>query len=85
MKKEKGIITKTWLEVKKFIEEKQFDKAEETIDVGIALLSKLTLDGYGDKDVIEKVKMEVWKERFWITLENHIWARRPDYKENWKC
>ena len=85
MKKEKGIITKTWLEVKRLIEEEQFDKAEETIDVGIALLAECTQKGYGDKDLLEKVKMEVWKERFWITLQNHIWIRHPDYEENWKC
>lgn len=73
MTKEKGLITKTWLEAKHLISTEQFDKAEEVLDRGIAILSKYTLDGYGDKDVVEKVKMEVWKERFWLLTEKYIW------------
>lgn len=79
MTKEKGPITKIWLEAKHLISTEQFDKAEEVLDRGIAILSKYTLDGYGDKDIVENVKMEVWKERFWISLEKYIWSL---YEEN---
>lgn len=85
MAKEKGPITKLWLESRKLIEEKNFEKAEETLDKGIYLIAQLTLTGKLDKDLVENVKMETWKERYWISLENNIWPLRKDYEENWKC
>jgi len=84
MKKPKGIVTKTWLEVRELIKTKQLEKAEQVLDKGILLLTQFTINGYGDKDLLEGVKMEVWKERFWVTTENHIWPTRPDYEKNWK-
>lgn len=85
MSKEKGPITKLWLESRKLIEEKNFEKAEETLDKGIYIIAQLTLTGKLDKDLVENVKMETWKERYWISLENNIWPLRKDYEENWKC
>jgi hypothetical protein len=84
MKKPKGIVTKTWLEVRELIKTKQLEKAEQVLDKGILLLTQSTINGYGDKDLLEGVKMEVWKERFWVTTENYIWPTRPDYEKNWK-
>jgi hypothetical protein len=78
------IVTKTWLEARELIKTRQFEKAEQVLDKGILLLTQFTIDGYGDKDLLEEVKMEVWKERFWIAIENHIWTKRPDYEKNWK-
>jgi len=84
MKKPKEIVTKTWLEARELIKARQFEEAEQVLDKGILLLTQFTMDGYGDKDLLEEVKMEVWKERFWIAIENHIWPTRPDYTKNWK-
>ena len=84
MKKPKEIVTKTWLEARELIKARQFEEAEQVLDKGILLLTQFTMDGYGDKDLLEGVKMEVWKERFWIATENHIWPTRPDYAKNWK-
>ena len=84
MKKPKEIVTKTWLEARELIKARQFEEAEQVLDKGILLLTQFTRDGYGDKDLLEEVKMEVWKERFWIAIENHIWPTRPDYTKNWK-
>ena len=84
MKKPKGIVTKTWLEARELIRTKQFEKAEQILDTGILLLTQFTISGFGDKDLLEGVKMEVWKERFWIATENYIWKSYPDYEKNWK-
>jgi hypothetical protein len=48
------------------------------------MVAQATLEGMGDKDMLENVKMETWKERFWIATENYIWPTRPDYEKNWK-
>lgn len=81
---EKGPITKTWLEARKCISENRLEEAEQVLDKGILMLSHLTRSGHGDKQLVEKVKMEVWKERFWITSEKYIWPTFPDYEKNWK-
>jgi hypothetical protein len=85
MKKEKGPVTKLWLQARHLIETKQLEEAEQVLDKGILVVSKYTLDGLGDKDLLEGVKMETWKERFWIAIENNIWPTRKDYEKNWKC
>jgi hypothetical protein len=81
---EKGPITKTWLEARKCISENRLEEAEQVLDKGILMLSHLTRNRHGDKQLVEKVKMEVWKERFWIAIEKYIWPTFPDYKKNWK-
>ena len=53
------IVTKTWLEARELIKTRQFEKAEQVLDKGILLLTQFTIDGYGDKDLLEEVKMEV--------------------------
>lgn len=85
MKKEKGQFTKTWEKARQLLTEKNFEQAEEVLDYGILLLVKAYESGIKDKDLIEGVKKETWHERFWVSLQNHIWPRRPDYEENWKC
>ncbi len=85
MKNKKGIFTKTWSEARRLLAEKNFEKAEETLDKGILLLILSSEEGLGDKDLIEGVKKETWHERFWIAIENNIWPLRPDYEKNWKC
>ena len=85
MKKEKGPVTKLCLQARHLVETKQLEEAEQVLDKGIIVVSKYTLDGLGDKDLLEGVKMETWKERFWIAIENNIWPTRKDYEKNWKC
>ena len=84
-KKEKGPVTKLWLEARQLLDEKQLEKAEQVLDKGLVLLGLFTLEGLGDKDLLENVKMETWKERFWIAIENNIWPTRENYEEEWKC
>ena len=84
MKKEKGPVTKLWLEARQLINESKLEQAEEVLDKGILLLAYASMNGLGDKDLIEGVKKEVWHERFWIAIETHIWPTREDYETNWK-
>ena len=84
MTKVKGPITKTWLEARQLIKENRLEEAEQKLDRGILMAAQVTLEGMGDKDMFEGVKMEKWKERFWIATENHIWPTRSDYEKNWK-
>lgn len=79
-----GTITKTWLEARELIKQKQWEQAEDKLDLGLVILSKASLDGLKDKDLLDGVKMEVWYERMWISIEKYIWPRRPDYELNWK-
>jgi hypothetical protein len=84
MKKEKGPVNKTWLDARQLIKENRLEEAEQKLDRGILMVAQATLEGMGDKDMLENVKMETWKERFWIATENYIWPTRPDYEKNWK-
>jgi len=84
-KKEKGPVTKTWLEARQLLADNNLEEAELTLDKGIFLLGYYSMQGLGDKDLLEDVKMETWKERFWVAIQNNIWPTREDYEEVWKC
>jgi len=84
MKKEKGPMTKTWLEARQLISENNLEQAEQVLDKGILMLTKNNLNGAKDKDLLESVKVETWFERFWIATETYIWPTRKDYEKEWK-
>jgi hypothetical protein len=89
-KKEKGKMTKLWLQAKEIIKEKDPNKTQqlsELLETGILYLAMANLeDGItDDKELIEGVKKETWHERFWIAMENYVWPTYDDYEENWKC
>lgn len=78
-------ITPMWLEVKRLIKDEKWEKLEDQLDLCLIILSTFVNNNYKDKDLIEKVKLETWFERIWITIQKYIWPLRPDYEENWKC
>ena len=39
--------------------------------MGIAWVAEKRIEGYKAKDTIEDVRVELWLERFWMTLENN--------------
>lgn len=80
----KGPVTKIWLEARQFIKEGKLTEAEQSLDLGIILMAQAYEKGIRDKDLIEGVKREVWLERFWISIEKHIWPTRKDYEKVWK-
>jgi hypothetical protein len=83
--KKRGQLTTLWLEARELIKENKISQLEETLEKGILVLAINTMNGVGDKELMEGVKKETWYERFWITMENHVWPTFPDYEENWKC
>ena len=83
--KKRGQLTSLWSEARELIKENKISQLEETLEKGILILAINTMKGVDDKELMEGVKKETWYERFWITMENHVWPTFPDYEENWKC
>jgi len=72
MKKEKGILTRTYEQAKLAVEQSNMDHARDLFDFGILQVAdKRYNDGLAVDDKIEKVKVGVWLERFWYGLENN--------------
>ena len=72
MKKEKGILTRTYEQAKTAIENGHMDQARDLFDFGIMhVADKRYKEGLAVDDKIEKVKIGVWLERFWYGLENN--------------
>ncbi len=46
------------------------DKSRDYADMGIAYVTEKRIEGYGAKDTIEDIRVELWLERFWMHLEN---------------
>lgn len=76
MKHEKKPFTKSWLRAKKLAEENNLE-AVPLLEIMIIRLAEMTNKGIKE---IENVKVDLWKERAWLTLENL--GVLPDYKEN---
>ena len=58
-------------QAKDFIESGEPDKSRDYCDMGIAFVAEKRIEGYGAKDTIEDVRVELWLERFWMFLENN--------------
>jgi hypothetical protein len=72
MKKEKGVLTRTYEQAKTAIENGHRDKARDLFDFGIMhVANKRYMGGLKVEDKIENVKVGVWLERFWYGLENN--------------
>ena len=56
---------------KHFITLGERDKSRDYCDMGIAFVAEKRIEGYGAKDTIEDVRVELWLERFWMFLENN--------------
>jgi|TARA_B110000908_G_C10164622_1_gene407749 hypothetical protein len=80
-KVEKTVVTPMWVKIKEMYEEgtNGSDKYGTNFEIGgeldnlsnefLELLGEITLkEGYGD--VIEEIKLDLWKERIWLLIEN---------------
>jgi hypothetical protein len=63
-------ITKLYNEAKKLLEQGKIQSADEKLDWCLVVLSKNALNGAKDIDLLEGVKMGVWYERVWTTIEH---------------
>ena len=67
---EKQVLHHCFTKAKELYKQGDKDKARDYCDMGIAFVANKRIDGYGAKDKIEDVKVELWLERFWMFLEN---------------
>lgn len=63
-------ITKLFDQAKVLITEGKITEADETLDWCLVVLSKNSLAGMRDRDLLEGTKMGVWYERVWNTIQN---------------
>src|SRR5690606_20746915 len=76
MSKEKRPITTLWKNAKRFTEEQNKEKAVPLLETMIVLLAEKTLKG---ETMVEGVKIDLWKERAWLSLEQL--GCLPEYRE----
>ena len=68
--KNTNIITPMWDKCKNALAENNLELADDLLMTLIFNLGEYTIKGFKDADVIEGVKLEVWKERAWFSLQN---------------
>jgi|TARA_R110002049_G_scaffold278358_1_gene457100 hypothetical protein len=70
MRPKKQVLHYCLDKAKEFIKLGERDKARDYCDMGIAYVAEKRIEGYGAKDTIEDIRVELWLERFWMFLEN---------------
>ena len=70
MKVQKQILHHCFDQAKQQYKSGNKDKARDYCDMGIAYVAEKRIEGYGAKDTIEDIRVELWLERFWMFLEN---------------
>jgi len=68
MKKKKHPITTNYKKIRLYLKEGRIKEAEELLNWGIARLANISLAGI---KVIDKVDVNLWKDRYWFELENY--------------
>ena len=71
MKAKRQVLHNCLDKAKEFIILGERDKARDYLDMGIAWVAEKRIEGYGAKDTIEDVRVELWLERFWMCLQNN--------------
>lgn len=68
MKKKKHPITTNYKKIRLYLKEGRIKEAEELLNWGIARLANISIEGI---KIIDKVDVDLWKDRYWFELENH--------------
>jgi hypothetical protein len=66
-----NIITPMWKNCLNILQTGDMELADTKLMELVWKLADYTMLGYKDADRIEGVKLEVWKERVWYTIENN--------------
>ena len=66
MSKKVGKITNYWNQAKEQVQNKQFEEARTTLDTCLLILALATEEGV---EVLDKVRLDLWKDRIWLLLE----------------
>jgi hypothetical protein len=65
-------IKNSWRKASDLLKTKQMDEARDALDYCLILLSQVVLErNLKDTDKLGGVKMLVWYERVWITLQKY--------------
>ena len=67
--KKTNIVTPMWEKCREALNENNLEKADYLLMELIFKLADYTAKGYKDADKIEGIRLEVWKERAWTTIE----------------
>ena len=68
--KKTNVVTPMWDKCRKALDENNLELADDLLMTLIFKLGEYTIKGFKDADKIEGVKLEVWKERAWFSLQN---------------
>jgi hypothetical protein len=68
MKTPKNPITINYTKIRNFLKEGKFEEARELLDWGIMYLATATTNNV---QVIDKISVDLWKDRYWLELENN--------------
>ena len=68
MKTPKNPITVNYAKIRNFLKEGKFEEARELLDWGIMYLATATTNNV---QVIDKISVDLWKDRYWLELENN--------------
>jgi hypothetical protein len=66
MSKKVGKITNYWNQAKEQVQNKQFEEARATLDTCLLILALATEEGV---EILDKVRLDLWKDRIWLLLE----------------
>ena len=73
MSKKVGKITNYWNQAKEQIQNKQFEEARVTLDTCLLILALATEGGV---EILDKVRLDLWKDRIWLLLEEKELLRK---------
>ena len=65
--KKVGKITNTWKKALQFIKVKDVPSAIEQLDTCLLILAKATEEG---ETIIDNLKVDLWKMRVWVKIED---------------
>ena len=68
--KKTNVVTPMWIKCQDIIKSGDLNLADTKLMELVWKLADYTVTGYRDSDIIEGVKLEVWKERVWFAIEN---------------
>jgi len=68
--KKTNIVTPMWEKCQAILKSGDLELADNKLMELVWKLADYTVNGYKDADVIEGVKLEVWKERCWYAIEH---------------
>jgi len=67
----KHSIIPQWKNAKNLIKEGKLEEVEPILWSLIGQLAKMTMDGIHGDELVEGVKLDLWKDRIWLMLQKN--------------